>query len=206
MLAVLTASMSEAKRKSPRAEAMGSAKFAEQDAKYGIIADEHLKRFAGRVACRPFSAGGGAWVLATFAPKASMCGRWESKNLIRLADFSALEEGVLCNYVGEQCKPRSELEGAALAYLDELRKYHKPPVGKGCEPITDWQTYLIQTAPAANGYGCGANRAATHAYDLFTATVTFLDGRGKKVGWVPLPEERIAAIIAEFRARWGVTQ
>ena len=156
-----------------------------------------FKRDGSRVACTPFANGDGTQVLATFATSYEKCGAWSTTNLVRLAD---LTERVLCNYIGEECVREEDLSKEGREYLAELEHYMKPLAFEHCPPITDWKTFLVETVPAGNGHGCSLSNAAVRSYDLLTGTVTFLDGKGKKVGRMELSPERFKAVLAGARS------
>lgn len=110
-------------------------------------------QFKGRtklVACDPFVNADGTQVLAMFARARSLCNRPVATVLVRVTD---MRHRVMCSYVGNSCKHRDSLEGAARRHYDAMQSvwqtWVKNPTSDAaerdlCPPQTDGKTFRIE--------------------------------------------------------------
>lgn len=147
--------------------------------------------------CAPFVSSDGTRVLETFRlPDSESCA-WESTTLARVTDF---REQVICSYTGEGRVPfadvaRTDLGRETLAVLTKIWEADRE--GKAsCKPRTDGRTFRTEMAPAENDFGCGANISLTRHYDFVLGVVYLMDGKGKKIGELPITRERAAEVVA----------
>lgn len=145
------------------------------------------------ITCTPFANADGTQVLETFARSVPECKSSATSFLLRVTDF---KEGAVCSFRGEWCNRFSDLDSVQIAETDRLRQYLPQNAQRACVQ-TDGLTWRTEMISARNGFGCGVNRSAIRHYDFHLRRVSFMDGKGKIVGHLPLSEDRIVALLTK---------
>lgn len=151
------------------------------------------------VACEPFSNSDGTRVLLTFAATKEKCGTWQRGKLPIVIDYREFG-GVLIDYRGAGLTKYADLSQEGKALVDRLRRYLTKPT-HFCQPVTDRDLFLVESAPAGERNGCSEAISTLRRYNRLSGTVNYHDGKGAYLGSLTLPEGRFEAALEEALSR-----